>query len=296
VGFGIHSLYHWSHTDLVANDAVLQKKSLYLNQGFFLARTLFYFLIWFLLSRTLHKVSIEQDEAFDASQIRKMRKVSAYGMILFGLTVTFAGFDWLMSLDAHWYSTIFGVYFFAGSLVAIISFLILVSLFLGSKAILSDIITVEHYHDLGKLLFAFTVFWAYMAFSQYFLIWYANIPEETIWFMHRWEGSWKIVTMILVLGHFVVPFFALIIRGTKRNLRILGIMAVWMLVMHWVDLYWIVLPSLDHHGVHLSWMDAAGVIGIGGVFVRIFIRRLKADPIIPINDPSLQNSINFINS
>jgi len=102
--------------------------------------------------------------------------------------------------------------------------------------------------------------------------------------------------MILVLGHFVVPFFALIIRGTKRNLRILGIMAVWMLVMHWVDLYWIVLPSLDHHGVHLSWMDAAGVIGIGGVFVRIFIRRLKADPIIPINDPSLQNSINFINS
>jgi len=171
-----------------------------------------------------------------------------------------------------------------------------VSLFLGSKAILSDIITVEHYHDLGKLLFAFTVFWAYMAFSQYFLIWYANIPEETIWFMHRWEGSWKIVTMILVLGHFVVPFFALIIRGTKRNLRILGIMAVWMLVMHWVDLYWIVLPSLDHHGVHLCWMDAAGVIGIGGVFVRIFIRRLKADPIIPINDPSLQNSINFINS
>lgn len=294
--FGIHNLYHWSHGEAAAADELLAHKSPYLNTTFFIIRAVVYFTIWILLARGLYIVSLRQDEGYDYGQVKKMRWVSALGMVLFAISVTFAAFDWLMSLDAHWYSTIFGVYVFAGALVAIISVLIILAAVFRRFGILDAEVTYEHYHDLGKLLFAFMVFWAYMAFSQYFLIWYGNIPEETIWFMHRWEGSWKAITMLLVLGHFVIPFFILIVRGTKRNLKALTFMAAWLLVLHWVDLYWIVFPSLHHHGADFSWMDLTAFIGIGGLFLSMFVRRLAKHPIVPVSDPNLKRSMKFINA
>jgi hypothetical protein len=168
-------------------------------------------------------------------------------------------------------------------------------MYLRGRGILGDTITVEHYHDLGKLLFAFLIFWGYMAFSQYFLIWYGNIPEETIWFLHRWEGSWKAVSLFIVFGHFVVPFFILITRGAKRNPAFLKFFAVWMLFMHWLDLHWVVMPTMHHHGLHLSWTDLAAMMAIGGAFMLRFWTSLADRPLVPVGDPRLEKSIKFIN-
>lgn len=293
---GIKELYQWSHYDIVEADHLLQSKSVYLNTKFFILRMAGYFVIWYLLTRYLYKTSLNQDSGHKAGHIARMRKISAPGMILFAFTLTFASFDWLMSLEGHWYSTIFGVYIFAGSVLGFLGFLILIVMYLKSKRILYKEITVEHYHDLGKLTFTFIILWGYMAFSQYFLIWYGNIPEETFWFLHRWEGSWKTVTLMIVFGHFCIPFFILFPRGTKRNRGVLTVIAIWILAMHWLDLYWLVMPSLHPDGVHLSWMDLTTMLGTGGVFVWLFWRRMIAQPLVPIKDPGLDRSIQFVNS
>jgi len=208
----------------------------------------------------------------------------------------FAAFDWLMSVDPHWYSTIFGVYYFTGGLVAIISIIIHISLHLNFRGILKEEITGEHYHDLGKLLFAFLILWAYMAFSQYFLIWYANIPEETVWYHHRWHGSWKMFSLLLVFGHFVLPFFAIISRAGKRNLVMLGIITGWLLLMRWLDLFFIVYPGKFPEGVVPGWVELAPMLGIGGIFVWLVWKRLVSNPLIPLNDPRIEDSINFVNN
>ncbi len=295
VVLGMHDLYHWTHKDVVEQDAVLKSKAAYLNVPFFLVRTGLYFLIWFLLSRSLYGTSLKEDQGSSPDLTMKMKRVSAPGMVLFGLTLTYASFDWLMSLDPHWYSTIYGVYVFSGSVLAILSFLVLVALYLRKQEILDDVITVEHYHDLGKLLFAFTVFWAYIAFSQFMLIWYANIPEETLFFQHRWHGSWKVVSMIILFGHFVIPFVVLLTRAAKRNLLILKVMAVWLLLMHWVDIYWLVMPTLHKEGAVVSWLDVTTMVGVGGIFVWLFWNRFVSQPIVPVNDPKFAASVQFEN-
>ena len=292
---GLHELYRWSDAETVAADHLLAAKQPFLNTTFFIIRAAGYFVVWIVLARLLFGLSLRQDAKPDHAQTRRARIISAPGMILFALTITFAAFDWLMSLDAHWYSTIFGVYVFAGGFLAALAFLTLLVMWLRAGGALREVVTVEHYHDLGKLMFAFVVFWAYMAFSQYFLIWYGNIPEETVWYLHRWEGSWRAVSLLLVFGHFALPFFLLFPQGTKRNPVILTLMALWLLLMHLVDLHWLVLPSLHHHGIHLSWMDAAAWLGIGGVFVALLWRRLTRHPLVPVGDPALPDSINFIN-
>lgn len=292
---GMHDLYHWSHADLVETDHLLKGKAAYLNPTFFVIRLAVYFVIWFVLNRLLFQVSQRQDAGHDPSQIKRMRLISAPGMILFAITLTFFSFDLMMSLDAHWYSTIYGVYFFAGSFAAVLSFIFLTVLVLHGHGILKKEISIEHYHDLGKLMFAFIIFWGYMAFSQYFLIWYANIPEETIWFLHRWVGSWKAVTLILVFGHFVVPFFFLFPQGAKKNAVLMKLMTTWVLLMHLLDIHWLVMPSLHHEGFHLSWMDFSTMIGIGGIFLWFFWRRMASSPMIPVNDPKLKASMQFVN-
>jgi hypothetical protein len=227
--------------------------------------------------------------------VAKMKKISAPGMILFALTITFASYDWLMSLDPHWYSTIFGLYVFSGSFLSFMAFLVLIGLALRKKGLLQDIFTVEHYHDIGKFLLGFVIFWAYMAFSQYFLIWYANIPEETIWYLYRWEGSWKILTMTLVFGHFLFPFLILMLRSVKRNFYFMKFMAYWILLMHFVDMYWLVFPTLYVDGFELSWIDVGTFLGIGGIFLWYFWAKYFGNAMVPINDPKLQESIDLVN-
>jgi hypothetical protein len=292
---GMHTLYHWSHPEAVMHDPLLLAKSGYLNPTFFTIRTVFFFGIWSLLAIKLHGLSLKQDKGDTQAIGDAMRRTSAWGMLLFAVTVTYAGYDWLMSLNPHWFSTIFGVYFFAGGLLSVIAFMTLVALALRRKGILAETITVEHYHDLGKLLFAFTVFWTYIGFSQYFLIWYGNVPEETVWYLARWEGSWKFVSMVILFGHFVLPFIALLFRFTKRTPTSLWIIASWILLMHWVDMYWLVYPTLLEKGASITWIEPATMLFVGGLFLWAFWGRFARNPLVPVNDPKLAGSINHVN-
>ncbi len=299
--FGLHELFHWSHAEIFdptspAFDELLAKKEPYLNVPFFLIRAVIYFGVWILLSRLLRKTSLAQDKGHDEAQVRKMRRVSAPGMVAFALTLTFASFDWVMSLDAHWFSTIFGVYIFSGAFLALMSFMILVGYYHRRNNVLAETVTVEHYHDLAKLTFGFIIFWAYMAFSQYFLIWYANIPEENYWYLYRWENSWKYVSLVVIFGHFVIPFVGLITRAAKRNVTYLAFMSVWILIMRWVDLYWLVMPTHHQDGFHFSWMDITTLQGIGGLFVWYFWKKHSSQPMVPVGDPALKSSLEFTNT
>ncbi len=292
---GMHDLFHWTHAEEVAADPILQGKAGYLNTTFFVIRLIAYFVIWFFLTRLLYKTSMAQDEGGDQDFRLKLRKISAPGMLLFAVTVTFSSFDWLMSLDPHWYSTIFGPYVYSGSFLAALSFLVVAAAYQRKRGWLKDTITVEHFHDLGKLMFAFIIFWGYMAFSQYFLIWYANIPEETVWFFERWNSGWKSVSLVIIFGHFAIPFVALVFRATKRHVAALTTVSIWLLVMHWIDLYWLVFPNL-YHSVHFSWMDITLPIGIGGIYLWWFWRKHVSKPLVPVKDPGLQRSIQFTNN
>lgn len=291
---GFHDLYHWSHPEAVDADPILKAKSGYLNEPFFIIRTVIYFAIWFIFGRLLYGMSIKQDNG-DQSNNERMRRISAPGMILFAFTCTYAAFDWVMSLQPHWFSTIFGVWYFAAGLLATLAFINLFAQVLRRRGVLAEQITVEHYHDLGKLKFAFTIFWAYISFSQFFLIWYANIPEETIFYLHRWEGSWQYVSLLLIFGHLMLPFIWLIPRATKRSLPAMAFIGVWLLLMHWVDLYWNIVPNLHEHGFELSWMDATTMIGIGGIFLWFMWLRFSSNALIPVKDPKLDKSLHFAN-
>lgn len=292
--FGLGDLYHWSHADIVHADPLLEGKSAYLNIPFFIIRMVAYFAIWILLARYLYKLSLKQDVEHNDSLLRKAVKASAPGMILFALTITFFSFDLLMSLDSHWYSTIYGAYVFAGSFLSFLCFITLYIITLRKKGILADTITLEHFRDLGKLIFAFLIFWGYMAFSQYLLIWYGNIPEETVWFLHRWDGNWKIISLVLVFGHFVIPFFVLFPMEIKKNMPVMMVMSTWILIMHWIDIYWLVMPTLHPHGIYFSWMDLTTMIGIGGIFIWRFLRINYSRPLVPVNDPRLESSIKIV--
>lgn len=290
---GSHDLYHWSHADLVAHDHLLQKKAGYLNIPFFAIRAAVYFIIWYLLTSRLYKLSLKQDGGSSDEYRLKMKRNSAPGMIVFALTITFASFDWVMSLEPHWFSTIFGLYIFSGAVVTIYSFLVVVSDYLKKKDVLGDHITIEHYHDIGKHLFGFIIFWGYMAFSQYFLIWYANIPEETYWFAMRWEGSWKILTMIIVFGHFVVPFLGTITWKQKRSYKWMTFISIWILAMHFIDLYWLIVPTLNKSGIHFNYLYLTQFIAIGGIYFWYFWNKLSKNATVPIGDNRLEESFTF---
>ncbi len=292
---GMGDLFHWSHADAVASDPLLAHKRAYLNVPFFVLRTLVYFAVWSGLAIRFGRLSRLQDSTGDHEITRRLRRASAPGLLLFALTVTFASFDWLMSLDPHWYSTIFGVYFFSGAMVAIFAFLALVTIAARRAGLLVEVISTEHLHDLGKLLFAFVAFWAYIGFSQFFLIWYSNLPEETVFFAVRLNGSWRAATLLLALGHFVVPFFFLLPRTIKRNTAALAAAAGWLLFMHLLDLHWLVMPNLHPEGMGLSLLDGTTLIGSVGVFIAAFGWSLRRQALVPLGDPRLPESLLFEN-
>lgn len=292
---GAHHIYSWSDPAEIAAEPGLLKKVAYLNVPFFTIRAIFYFAVWSFLALRLRKLSLAQDAGWSPDAKHKFLTTSAPGTIAYALTVTFAGFDWWMSLQPLWYSTIYGVYFFSGGIMSIMAMYALVVHGLHAQGVLTREITVEHKHDIGKLLFAFMVFWAYMALSQYLLIWYANLPEETTFFKARWIGSWKPVSVFLAVGGFAIPFVLLMSRTTKRSRWGLSIFAIWLLAMHWVDTYWNVMPVFHKQGVVLSWMDLTTFVGIGGLFLALFWRFYTGAPLLPVSDPKLQDSIEFVN-
>jgi hypothetical protein len=297
---GMHDLYHWTHHEVVEADPMLSAKAPYLNEGFFRNRTLVYIGVWALLALSFWRWSTRQDDAKDpAPYSHKMRWWAPLGIISFALTLTFGAFDFMMSLDPHWFSTIFGVYYFAGCVVTTHGALALVILLLQRSGYLRGVVTAEHYHDLGKMMFAFTVFWGYIGFSQYFLIWYASIPEETHWFSYRGHGDWLTLSLTLVFMRFVLPFIGIMSRKIKRNPSTLMFWAVWVIVAELVDMFWLIQPPLaEQRGIleiRPDLFDAATLVGVGGVFLAVLGWGLNRAALVPMKDPRLEESLNHEN-
>jgi hypothetical protein len=292
---GSTDLYVWLDHARVEQDHMLHHKAAYLNLSFFSVRWVLYFGFWVWLSRRFFKLSVRQDEEGGSQISEALQRTSAPGMILFALTLTFCSIDLLMSLDATWFSTMFGVYYFAGCVLAGYSTLGLSLMWVQRQGCLRESVNQEHYHDIGKMMFAFIVFWAYIGFSQFMLIWYADIPEETHWYHWRFEGDWKVVSALLLGAHFVLPFFGLMSRHIKRNKRTLAFWAVWILVMHYVDLFWLVYPS-GQSEVPLALVDIACLVGLVALFLGLAARRARGVRLIPEGDPRLEDSLAFENA
>ncbi|MEX1055884.1 MAG: hypothetical protein WED81_07625 [Rhodothermales bacterium] len=294
--FGMHDLYHWTHEDVIAHDAVIAGKTAYLNIPFFVARLAFYFLIWSVIGYKLYKLSLRDDINPDPLIPAKQRRVSAWGLVVTAVTTAFASYDLLMSLDPHWFSTIFGVYIFSGAFMSIHALIALISITARkARGGLRHVVTKEHYHDLGKMMFAFTVFWTYIAFSQYMLIWYGNIPEETIFYRHRLEHGWELHSAILLICHFIIPFLVLLPRSSKRSIPVLTVMGIWLLTMHWFDLHWIAMPVLHPENAGIHFLDLTSWIGLFGIFVGAVVYRMARHSLVPHNSPYLIESLRFEN-
>jgi hypothetical protein len=292
---GMHDLYSWSVPGAADHDPLLAWKEPFLNVPFFLLRAVLYFGCWTFIALLYYRLSRSQDTSGDHAISGRLRKFAGPAIIVLALTQTFASVDWIMTLTPHWYSTMFGVYFFAGSFVGFIALLAVMSVAMRGAGLLDTVISTEHLHDVGKFLFAFTAFWAYIAFSQFFLIWYANLPEETILYKARLEGSWKTVSILLMLGHFAAPFLFLMGRAVKRRGSTLALGGVWLLVMHFVDIYWQVMPTLHPEGVRVSALDAAAFLAVGGCFVGAVGWLLQRQALVPVRDPRIAESLAFEN-
>jgi hypothetical protein len=293
--FGLPHVYEWVHpTQFGAHGEALEiikAKQGYLNVPFFLLRTAIYFVIWLALMFFMNKWSLEQDRTAERRYRKAMARWSAPGLVLFVLTTTFASIDWVMSLDPEWFSTIFGLLFVAGWTLSAFSFVIAMMMVLATRKPLEGVVGPGHFHDLGKLLLAFVMLWSYFSFSQFLIIWSGNIPEETKWYLHRLKGGWGWVGIALVVLHFAFPFFMLLSRDLKRNARRLAVVAGVVLVMRFVDLMWLIVPEYYEGHLHISWMDIAAPLAIGGLWFAYFAYQLQQRPLLPINDPELGEAL-----
>ena len=275
-----------------AHEATIQAKLGYLNQPFFLGRMVLYLAIWFGLSWYFYSSSTKQDASKDRQITNRLNKAAPLSLFAFALSLTFAAFDWMMSLEPAWFSTIFGVQYFAVSCVSSLATIIVVTHLLRNAGLFGDAISVEHFHDLGKLLFGFLVFWAYITFSQFMLIWYASIPEETTYYHLRLSGGWRTFSWFLLACHFFVPFFGILSRNVKRRVPLLAIGAGWLLVMHVLEVYWLVMPYTNG-GTALAphWMDGAALFAVAGTYLAYVFFRMGQHPIVPVGDPRLPESL-----
>jgi hypothetical protein len=296
--FGAKHVWFWVQPQGPISDEMaklLEHKRPYLNMFSFTVRTLVYLVIWSAYSIRLRQLSLEQDRTGDPMLTVRMRSISPFGLVLFVLSVTFAAFDWLMSLQPTWYSTIFGLYVYAGAFLAAMAVMcIVVTGLRASKSPWGHLITVDQQHNLGKLLFAFTCFWAYMSFSQYMLIWAGNLPEELIWIVNRSHGVWRPVGQLILIGQFVIPFFLLLSRDLKRNTTGLAAVAAWILVIHYVDVYWIVMPAFDYNHIGLTFAHVTSMLGIGGISVATMAWLLRQHAPVPTKDPFLEDSLRYV--
>jgi len=292
---GDSGLWPWGDVAKVHASPLLEGKAAFLDARFFALRCVVYFGIWIFLGRWLLRRSLEQDGAQDAAPTLALERRAAPAMVAFALSINFAAFDILMTLNPTWASTIFGVCFFAGSMISFFALTVLLLRFLQRNALLGKAVRVEHYHDLGKFLFAFVFFWGYVSFSQFMLIWYADLPEETFWYRDRFHGTWLAVSWVLLLGHFVIPFAGLVSRHAKRRLWLLTFWAVWMLCMHALELFWLVMPGAEKDGALVSPVDFACFAAVGGIWFFALARLAGDKPLVPVNDPRLPESLAFEN-
>jgi hypothetical protein len=292
IALGVGRLYPWVHP---GNDKLLQFKAVYLNVPFFLGRAAFYFAAWLSLAHFLNKWSKQLDEGEDLKVSRRLRGLSGGGLVLLGLTITFSSVDWAMSLAPHWFSTIYGILFMVGQVLSAMALAIVLLALLGGERPLSEAVRPGSVHDLGKLLLAFVMLWAYVNLSQFLITWSGNLAEEAPFYIHRLRGGWQWVALALVVFHFALPFLLLLSRDLKRNARLLGLVAVGVFLVRLVDLYWLVAPDLAGHGqeavglgLALHWLDLAAPLGVGGVWVFFFSQALRDRPLLPLGEPEIR--------
>jgi hypothetical protein len=289
--FSMHDLFHWMHTEAVSMDHLLTTKSPYLNMNFFVVRFLVVAAVWNLFYFLFVRNSTRQDVTRDPHLTTINIRLAAIFLPLFAVTLTVVAVDWAMSLEPHWFSTIFGVYYFSGTALAAVAAATYVIIRFQEKGLLPSL-RRDHLYSLGALLFAFINFWAYIAFSQFLLIWYANLPEETYWFMARWKGGWQYVSVLLIVVHFLVPYFALLMQESKMDPRRLKLMAIWILAAHLLDLYWLVMPT-HSPAVSFSWIDLGYPVVAVGLVIVLLAYKVRRNNLVPIGDPKLQRGLGF---
>lgn len=289
--FNMHDLFHWTHTEAVADDPILAGKQPYLNVQFFVIRFLIVVAVWNLFYLLFTRNSRKQDATRDPKLTTINIRLAAAFLPLFAVTLTVVAVDWAMSLEPHWFSTIFGVYYFSGTALAAIAAATYVIIRFQEGGLLPAL-RRDHLYSLGALLFAFINFWAYIAFSQFLLIWYANLPEETFWFMSRWQSGWQYVSVLLIMVHFAVPYFGLLMQDAKMDPRRLKFMALWILFAHLLDLFWLVMPT-HSPTVSLSWIDLGYPVVAVGLVIVLLASKVRRNNIVPIGDPKLERGLNF---
>ncbi len=295
--FGLGHLYQWSHAAGLAAEPELRHKLMWLRPSWFIARVVIYFFVWIVMAALLNRWSAEQDRAGEDIHERlhirrRLQALSGPGLVIWALTVTFLAVDWVMSLDPHWSSTIYGMLFMAGEGLSALALMIVLLVILRKYPPFSNILEPVHFHDLGKLLLAFVMLWAYFAYSQFLIIWAGNLPEEIPWYLGRTHGGYRALALAIIVFHFALPFALLLSRDLKRNARKLAMIASLLIVMRYLDLFWLIAPNPlpgAMHGIGFSWMDVAAPLGIGGLWLAFFFWQLEARPLVPVRDPLFES-------
>lgn len=289
--FGLGHLYEWTHPEEVAADEILQHKAAYLNVPFFGARALFYFMVATGLALLMRGWSRRLDESGDPTLVTRSRSLSGPGLILVSLIITFSAFDWVMSLEPHWFSTIYGMIFMAGNGLATLAFVVLALSLMAEHPPLSAVMSRDRFHDIGNLMLAFVMLWAYLSFSQFLIIWSGNLPEEIPWYLNRMAGGWQLVGLSLIVLHFALPFFLLLSRAVKKSVSTLCKVAFLVLALRFLDLVWLAVPAFHPGSFALHWLDLATPVAIGGLWVAVFVHHLKGAALLPQKDPRFEHLV-----
>jgi hypothetical protein len=288
---GMRSLYVWARPQEVAASPLLQQKTLYLNVPSFWIRAAIYFVIWILVAHFLSKWSLEQDRTADSSLTRRLRMLSGPGIVLYGLTVTFSAIDWAMSLEPEWHSTIYGMVFMAGQGLQALAFVIIVSYLLARRGPPATVALPSRFHDLGNLILTFLMLWTYMAFSQFLIVWAENLTDEVPWYLRRTAGGWQGIGIALIVLQFALPFVLLLSRMIKRSAPMLALVALLILFMQLVNLFWLIAPTFHPAALSLHWLDVMTPVGIGGIWIAMFVRQLQGGSLVPLHDPRLEGAV-----
>jgi hypothetical protein len=287
---GVGRLYSWTNPNLVAADVVLKSKQLYLNLPFFLIRNVIYFAVWWALVRGLNRWSDEQDRTGDPRLALRLENMSGPGLVLYGLTVTFFSIDWIMSLEPHWFSTIFGLIFMVLQVLSALALAVFVAGFLSQYEPIASVITSDRFNDLGNLVLTFVMLWAYLSFSQFLIIWAGDLINEIPWYLTRARGGWAMIALLLIFLSFAIPFFLLLMRPIKRRVETLSTLCGALILITFVDVYWMVAPAFEKAGPRFYLLDFLLPVGIGGIWVATFVAQLKSRPLLPLHDPRFEGA------
>ena len=291
--FGLQSLYVWARPEAVAASEMLRHKQPYLNVPFFIVRAALYFAVWLGLAWRLDRAAADQDRAPSLGVTQRLTALGGGGLVAYGVTMSFAAIDWAMSLEPEWFSTVYGVLLMTGQVLGGFALVIVVATALAKQKPLADAVSAQQFHDLGNFMFTFVIFWAYISFAQYLIIWAGNLPEENSWYLRRFEGGWSGVGIFLMVFHFFAPFVLLLSRDIKRRPGRLAAVAVGVLAVCVVDLFWIVKPAFDRSRFGVHWMDVVALLGIGGLWVAAFVGQLKGRSLVPVHDARVEEELQW---